>query len=101
HAGVWEVYAFPAADGNQDVTAVGHRGGPTLALAGPAGIRVLAHGAGGSEWHLLKDSAAATRARVAEGPGWRLYVAAVVDGTARLWFEKVTRNGWDHHAVLL
>ncbi|WP_316764195.1 serine/threonine-protein kinase [Streptomyces herbicida] len=99
--GIWELETLPDMNGVQDVTAVGHRGGPTLALAGPAGIRVLTHGAGGSEWHLLKDSASATRVRVAEGPGWRLCVAAVVDGTARLWFEKVTRNGWDRHAVLV
>ncbi|MEU1180173.1 hypothetical protein ABZ464_21435 [Streptomyces sp. NPDC005820] len=99
--GLWELETLPDMEGVRDVSAVGHRGGPTLALAGPGGIRVLSHGAGGSEWHLLRDSASATRVRVTEGPGWRLCVAAVVDGAAQLWFEKVTRNGWDRPAVLV
>ncbi|MER6031085.1 hypothetical protein [Streptomyces sp. NPDC001851] len=99
-AGIWEFENLPQEDGVHDVTAAGHRGGPTVALAGPAGVRVLTHGAGAAEWHLLRESASATRVRVAEGPGWRLCVAAVVDGSARLWFEKVTRNGWDRPAIL-
>ncbi|MEU2711914.1 protein kinase [Streptomyces sp. NPDC007205] len=84
-----------------DVTAVGHRGGPTVALAGPEGVLVMTGDAEDSAWRLIKESSDATQVTVAEGAGWRLCLAAVVDGTARLWFEKVTGNGWDDRVVLM
>ncbi|GAA5702675.1 MULTISPECIES: hypothetical protein [Streptomyces] len=83
------------------VAAVGHRGGPTVALAGPEGVRVMTGDAEDSGWSPIKESCGATRVSIAEGAGWRLCPAAVAEGTARLWFEKVTGNGWDDHVVLI
>ncbi|MGX5186862.1 hypothetical protein ACWKT5_29890 [Streptomyces avermitilis] len=83
------------------VAAVGHRGGPTVALAGPEGVRVMTGDAEDNGWSPIKESCGATRVSIAEGAGWRLCLAAVVEGTARLWFEKVTGNGWDDRVVLI
>ncbi|MFH9983933.1 hypothetical protein ACH4ND_32935 [Streptomyces sp. NPDC017179] len=83
------------------VAAVGHRGGPTVALAGPEGVLVMTGDAEDSARSPLKESSGATRVTIAEGTGWRLCLAAVVEGTARLWFEKVTGNGWDDRVVLM
>ncbi|MGW7042549.1 protein kinase domain-containing protein [Streptomyces avermitilis] len=83
------------------VAAVGHRGGPTVALAGPEGVLVMTGDAEDSGWSPIKESCGATRVGIAEGAGWRLCLAAVVEGTARLWFEKVTGNGWDDRVVLI
>ncbi|MBT2366380.1 hypothetical protein J7E88_13965 [Streptomyces sp. ISL-10] len=83
------------------VAAVGHRGGPTVALAGPEGVLVMTGDTEDSTWSPIKESSGATRVTVAEGAGWRLCLAAVVEGTARLWFEKVTGNGWDDRVVLI
>ncbi|MEU9366146.1 protein kinase [Streptomyces avermitilis] len=83
------------------VAAVGHRGGPTVALAGPEGVLVMTGDAEDSAWSPIKESSGATRVSIAEGAGWRLCLAAVVEGTARLWFEKVTGNGWDDRVVLI
>lgn len=81
-----------------DVAAVGHRDGPTVAMAGPDGVRVRT---GDGEWTTLTLSADASRVGLGESTGWRLCLAAVVDGTARLWFEKATRNGWGDQVVLI
>ncbi|MGV9814143.1 protein kinase domain-containing protein [Streptomyces cellulosae] len=83
------------------VEVVGHRGGPTMALAGPEGVQVMTGDLEDGAWIPIKESSGATRVTVAEGPGWRLCLAAVVDGTARLWFEKVTGNGWDDRVILI
>ncbi|MFI2608881.1 hypothetical protein [Kitasatospora sp. NPDC018619] len=68
---------------------VGHRGGPTVALAGAGGVRLRLPAGGASRrprwWRPTLRPA--TRVALAVGDDWRLCLAAVVEGELQAWQE--------------
>ncbi|MBV6695877.1 protein kinase domain-containing protein [Kitasatospora aureofaciens] len=71
------------------VAMAGHRGGPTIALAGEGGVRLRLPAAGASRrprwWRpTLRPS---SRVALAVGDDWRLCLAAVVEGELQCWQE--------------
>ncbi|KJS62974.1 protein kinase domain-containing protein [Streptomyces rubellomurinus] len=68
---------------------VGHRGGPTIALAGEGGVRLRLPAGGASRrprwWRPTLRPA--TRVALAMGDDWRLCLAAVVEGELQVWQE--------------
>ncbi|MFB7128696.1 hypothetical protein [Kitasatospora sp. NPDC056273] len=68
---------------------VGHRGGPTVALAGAGGVRLRLPAGGASRrprwWRPTLRPA--TRVALAIGDDWRLCLAAVVEGELQVWQE--------------
>ncbi|MFD4660479.1 serine/threonine protein kinase [Kitasatospora sp. NPDC058444] len=71
------------------IAMVGHRGGPTVALAGAGGVRLRLPAGGASRrarwWRPTLRPA--TRVALAMGDDWRLCLAAVVEGELQVWQE--------------
>ncbi|MFE6052939.1 serine/threonine protein kinase [Kitasatospora sp. NPDC056446] len=71
------------------IAMVGHRGGPTVALAGAGGVRLRLPPGGASRrarwWRPTLRPA--TRVALALGDDWRLCLAAVVEGELQVWQE--------------
>ncbi|WP_371501213.1 hypothetical protein OG871_30505 [Kitasatospora sp. NBC_00374] len=71
------------------VAMAGHRGGPTIALAGAGGVRVRLPAAGGARrarwWRPTLRPA--TRVALSVGEDWRLSLAAVVEDELQCWQE--------------
>ncbi|MFG2843005.1 serine/threonine protein kinase [Kitasatospora sp. NPDC048296] len=71
------------------IAMVGHRGGPTIALAGAGGVRLRLPAGGASRrprwWRPTLRPA--TRVALAVGDDWRLSLAAVVEGELQVWQE--------------
>ncbi|MFI6156888.1 hypothetical protein ACIBCA_29870 [Kitasatospora sp. NPDC051170] len=72
-----------------DLAMEGHRGGPTVALAGEGGVRLRLPAGGASRrarwWRPTLRPA--TRVALAMGDDWRLCLAAVVEGELQVWQE--------------
>ncbi|MEE1822253.1 hypothetical protein [Streptomyces sp. BE20] len=72
-----------------DVAMAGHRGGPTVALAGEGGVRLRLPAVGSSRrprwWRPTLRPA--TQVALAVGDDWRLCLAAVVEGELHCWHE--------------
>ncbi|MDH6707288.1 hypothetical protein P3T27_004025 [Kitasatospora sp. MAA19] len=71
------------------IAMAGHRGGPTVALAGAGGVRLRLPAGGASRrprwWRPTLRPA--TRVALAMGEDWRLCLAAVVEGELQCWQE--------------
>ncbi|MFJ2189089.1 hypothetical protein ACIOJE_14220 [Kitasatospora sp. NPDC087861] len=71
------------------IAMAGHRGGPTVALAGAGGVRLRLPAGGASRrprwWRPTLRPA--TQVALAMGEDWRLCLAAVVEGELQCWQE--------------